>query len=165
MARKTFFSFHYKPDNWRASQVRNIGVVEGNQPVSDNDWETITKGGDTAIQKWIDGQLSGRSCTIVLIGTSTAGRKWVNYEIQKSWNDGKGVLGIYVHNLKDRAGNQCGKGSNPFDGFTMNRDGKKLSSIVKAYDPPYSTSTMVYDYIKSNLASWVEDAVSIRDNY
>lgn len=32
MARKVFFSFHYQPDNWRVSQVRNIGVIEGNQP-------------------------------------------------------------------------------------------------------------------------------------
>ena len=29
--RRTFFSFRYKPDNWRASQVRNMGVVEGNE--------------------------------------------------------------------------------------------------------------------------------------
>ena len=40
--RRTFFSFHYKPDNWRAAKVRNMGVVEGNSPVSDNDWETVT---------------------------------------------------------------------------------------------------------------------------
>ena len=35
MARRTFFSFHYKPDNAGAAQVRNMGVVEGNKPVSD----------------------------------------------------------------------------------------------------------------------------------
>jgi hypothetical protein len=165
MARKTFFSFHYKPDNWRAAKVRNIGVVEGNKPVSDNDWETITKGGDKAIQGWIDEQLKGRSCTIVLIGAATAGRKWIKYEIETSWNDGRGVLGVYVHNLEDREGNQSAKGRNPFDDFTMKRDDKKLSSIVKAYDPPYSTSTKVYEYISANLESWVEDAVSIRVNY
>ena len=28
---------------------------------------------------------------IVLIGESTANRKWINYEITKSWNDHKGV--------------------------------------------------------------------------
>jgi hypothetical protein len=39
-----------------------------------------------------------------------------------------------------------------------------LSSIVKAYDPPYSSSTSVYDYIKENLADWVEKAISIRNN-
>jgi hypothetical protein len=47
----------------------------------------------------------------------------------------------------------------------MKRDGKDLSSIVKAYDPPYSTSTDVYAHIKSNLEKWVEEAVSIRENY
>ena len=44
MARHTFFSFHYKPDNWSAAQVRNIGMVDGNKPVTDNEWETIKKG-------------------------------------------------------------------------------------------------------------------------
>lgn len=43
MARRCFFSFHYHPDNWRASQVRNIGTIEGNRPASDNNWESIKK--------------------------------------------------------------------------------------------------------------------------
>ena len=104
MARKVFFSFHYDPDCWRASQIRNIGALEGNSPVSDNKWEEIKKGGDTAIEKWIGAELSGKSCAIVLIGANTAGRKWINHEIEKGWNDGKGVLGIYIHNLKNREG-------------------------------------------------------------
>jgi hypothetical protein len=33
MPRKAFYSFHYVPDNWRASQVRNMGVVEGTSPL------------------------------------------------------------------------------------------------------------------------------------
>ncbi len=165
MARKCFFSFHYKPDNWRASQVRNMGAVEGNSPVSDNDWEKITDEGDKAIQKWIDGQLMGKSCSIVLIGSKTAGRKWIKYEIEKSWNDKKGVVGIYVHNLKDNYGDNATKGRNPFDDFTMTRDDTKLSRIVKAYDPPYSVSTNVYNHIKENIQDWVEEAISIRNNY
>jgi hypothetical protein len=165
VARKVFYSFHYKPDNWRAAQVRNMGVIEGNAPVSDNDWETITKGGDSAIQKWIHEQLSGKSCCIVLIGTNTAGRKWIKYEIEKAWNDGKGVLGIHIHRLKDKGESQGPKGSNPFDDFTMKRDQVKLSSIVKAYDPPHSTSTDVYNYIRRDIGSWVEEAIRIRENY
>lgn len=145
--------------------MRNIGVVQGDAPVSDNDWEAIKKGGDKAIQAWIDGQLNGKSCTIVLIGAKTAGRKWIKYEIEKSWNDGKGVLGIYIHNLKDKDGKQSTKGRNPFDDFTMERDNKQLSSIVKAYDPPYTTSTKVYDYIKNYMEGWVEEAITIRKNY
>jgi hypothetical protein len=38
-----------------------------------------------------------------------------------------------------------------------------MSSVVKAYDPPYTTSKDVYGYIKENLADWVEDAVGIRN--
>lgn len=165
MARQVFYSFHYKPDNWRASQVRNIGKVEGNKPASDNDWETVTKGGDKAIQKWIDDQLKGRSCTIVLIGENTAGRKWIKYEIEKSWNDGKGLLGIYIHKLKNSAGEQSNKGRNPFEDFTMQRDNKKLSSIVKTYDPPYTTSKNVYDYISEHIEDWIETAIQIRNDY
>ncbi|MFH1778863.1 MAG: TIR domain-containing protein [Candidatus Omnitrophota bacterium] len=165
MARKVFYSFHYKPDNWRASQVRNMGVIEGNAPVSDNDWEQITRGGDEAIKRWINEQLDGKSCSVILIGTNTAGRKWITYEIKKTWNDDKGVLGIYIHNLEDREGKQSAKGNNPFDYLTMNQDGKKLSSIVKAYDPPFSTGTYVYGYIKDHLTDWVEEAIKIRENY
>ncbi|MBI3934683.1 MAG: TIR domain-containing protein [Acidobacteria bacterium] len=160
MARKVFYSFHYKPDNSRASQVRNMGVIEGNAPVLDNDWESITSRGDKAIQNWIDGQLLGKSCTIVLIGTNTAGRKWINYEIVTTWNDGKGLLGIYIHNLKDFQSNQSARGRNPFDEIRVKE--RLLSSMVHAYDPPYRTSTDVYAYIKQNLESWVETAVYIR---
>lgn len=162
MARSCFFSFHYVPDNWRASQVRNMGVVEGNTAVSDNDWETVTKGGDDSIKKWIANQMSGRSCTIVLIGNGTAGRKWIKYEIEKSWNDGKGLVGIYVHNLKNSSGLQASKGNNPFDDFNLN--GKKLSTVVKAYDPPYSDSKDVYDHISKKIAIWVEEAINIRNS-
>ena len=36
MARRAFYSFHYIPDNWRVSQVRNMGVVDGNKTATDN---------------------------------------------------------------------------------------------------------------------------------
>lgn len=165
MARRVFYSFHYIPDNWRASQVRNIGVVEGNQPAKDNDWEEVKKGGDAAIQRWIDNQLAGRSCTVVLIGAETAGRKWITYEINKSWNDGKGVVGIHVHNLKDVGGLQSAKGKNPLDHVTFKKDGARLSTVAKTYDPPYTTSTSVYAHIKDNLSAWIEEAVRIRNNH
>ena len=160
MARRAFYSFHFNPDNWRAAQVRNMGVIDGNKPASDNDWEAVKKGGDTAIQKWIDGQLSGKSVAIILIGENTAGRKWIKYEIKKAWSEKKGVFGIYIHNLKDGNGEQSNKGSNPFEAYAI--DGTSMAKIVKAYDPPYSTSTYVYDHIKENLADWIEKAIEIR---
>jgi hypothetical protein len=165
MPRKVFYSFHYEADNVRASQIRNMGVIEGNSPATDNDWETIKSGGEKAIQNWIDNQLNGCSCTAVLIGAETAGRKWIKYEIEKSWNDGKGVLGIFIHNLKDFNGYQVHQGRNPFDDFTMKHDNSKLSSIVNVYNPPHNDSKLVYGYIKDYLAIWVETAINIRKNY
>jgi len=162
MARKVFFSFHYKPDHWRASQVRQMGAIEGDAPVSDNDWEKVTKGGDPAIEKWIDGQMSGKSCAVVLIGAETAGRKWIEHEICKAWNDKKGVLGIYVHKLKNSDQKQSTKGANHFDPIIFGTNRSKLSTVVQAYDPPYSDSTDVYAYIKKHLSDWVEDAITTR---
>jgi hypothetical protein len=162
MARRAFYSFHYKPDNWRASQVRNMGIVDGNKPATDNDWEKVKKGGDEAIQKWIDNQLSEKSVVIVLIGSKTARRKWINYEIKKAWENKKGILGIYVHNLKDSEGKQTTKGDNPFNVYKI--DNKSMSDIVKAYDSPFEISTDVYNYIKRNLADWIEKAIEIRNS-
>lgn len=165
MPRRAFYSFHYVPDNWRASQVRNMGVIEGNVSVSDNEWESIRKGGDVAIEKWIAEQLQGKSCTIVLVGQSTAGRKWITHEINESWNRSKGILGIRIHNLKDKNQNQTFTGGNPFDYVTFTKTGKTLSTAVKLYNPPFYDSTTVYKHIKDNLANWIEEAIQIRESY
>lgn len=163
MVRKVFFSFHYELDSWRAGQVRNIGTVEGNAPIADNDWESIKRGGDEAIKKWISDQMNGKSCAIVLIGAKTAGRKWIEYEIKEAWNKKKGVLGIYIHNLENQHGMQTTKGANPFAKFEVR--GTNLSRIVKAYEPPYSQSKNAYSFIKNNINNWVEEAIYIRNQH
>lgn len=163
MARRAFYSFYYKEDNWRASQVRNMGVVDGNRPATDNEWEEVKKGGDKAIEKWIDDQMYGKSVVIVLIGKNTYGRKWIKREISKAWDSGKALLGVYIHNLSDNSGEQTDKGGNPFDNFSVG--GVNMSKIVKTYDPPYSTSKNVYNHIKENLDEWIEKAIEIRGNY
>ena len=156
--RRVLYSFHYERDVWRAAQVRNMGVVEGNEPLSENDWEEVKRKGEKDIKRWIDEQLSYRSCVVVLVGKETSTRKWVKYEIERGWELGKGVVGICIHNLKDHNGKQDVKGSNPFWGTG-------LSSIVKLYDPPYQTSTYVYNHIKDNISDWVEEDIKIRNQH
>ncbi len=163
MARQVFHSFHFERDSHRVSQVRNMGVLEGQPVLSGNEWEQVKKGGDSAIRAWIDDKMKGRSCVVVLIGSATAGRKWVNYEIEKAWNDGRGLMGVYIHGLKNLSGVQDAKGSNPFTGFNVS--GTSLSSIVAAHNPPYASSTDVYAHIQINLATWVEDAIALRKSY
>jgi MTH538 TIR-like domain (DUF1863) len=162
MAKRVFFSFHYKPDNWRVAMIRSIGAIEGNKAATDNDWESIAKGGDDAIKKWISGQLEGKSCTVLLVGSNTADRKWINYEIVQSWNEKKGIVGIYIHGLKNNDGEVATKGKNPFDFIGYGDAGKKLSSIVKCYDPAGSSSQERYKWIAENLANAIDEAVAIR---
>jgi hypothetical protein len=166
MAKHVFYSFHYLPDCSRVSQVRNIGAIEANRPAHDNDWERVKAGGDAAVERWIDNQLNGRSCTVVMIGSNTAGRKWIDYEILQSWNSGKGVVGVHIHNLKNFQQQQSAKGLNPFVTMTMDRDRSiSLASVVKTYDPPYWDSRQVYAHIAANLSAWVDEAIQIRENW
>jgi hypothetical protein len=159
MARQIFYSFHFGNDFWRVHQIRSIGKLEDNAPVSANDWEEIKRKGDDSIRKWINDNMNYRSCIVVLIGKDTANRPWVKYEIEKAYKDGKGLVGIYIHGLKGQDGLQSSKGANPFD---VNIGGVKLSSIAKVYDSPYSTSTYVYNDIKDQLPKLVEAAILLR---
>lgn len=136
--------------------------MEGNKPAPDNDWEAVKKGGDDAIKRWIASQMLGRPCTVVLVGTNTANRKWINYEIVKAWDDSKGVVGIRIHGLKDSDGLVSSPGSNPFDFINYGNSGKKLSSIVKCYNPAGVDSQERYDWIKTHLANAVAEAIQIR---
>jgi hypothetical protein len=140
-----------------------MGVIEGQQVLSGNAWEEVKKGGDNAVRTWINEQMKGRSCVVVLVGNATAGRKWINYEIKKAWDEGRGLVGVHIHNLKNLAGEQSSKGSNPFVGFTVGD--QSLSSIAEVFDPPYSTSTSVYSHIQEHLEAWVEEAIEIRKGY
>ncbi len=163
MARRVFYSFHYEPDCWRASKIRNIGAIEGNKPATDNGWESVTKGGDASIESWISEQMNGRTCTVVLIGNGTAGRKWIKHEIIESWKQRLGLVGIHIHNITDRGNQRAIKGANPFAEFNLN--GKPFSSIVKTYDPPFVLSNEAYGYIATNLESWIDEAIKIRAGY
>ncbi|MBL7981933.1 MAG: TIR domain-containing protein [Flavobacteriales bacterium] len=163
--RKVFYSFHFANDFWRTQQVRNIGVIEGDAPVSKNDWEEVKKKGDANIEKWIEDHLSGKSCLVVLIGSETASRRWIKHEIKRAWSLGKGVVGVRIHNLKDQDSKQSTAGSNPFSTFTL-CDGKvQMDSVVDVYNPPYSTSTDVYNYIANNIETWIENAIKTRNDF
>jgi len=102
MAKKVFFSFYYERDIWRANQVRNSWVTKPDRQDAGfwdkASWEKVQKEEDEAIKRWIRAQMAGTSVTVVLIGAETSSRKWVKFEVQESYDEGKGMLGIYIHN-------------------------------------------------------------------
>lgn len=155
-----FYSFHFDNDVMRVQQVRNIGSIEGNSPTTPNEWERLKRTGKSAVERWIDDNMKYKRCVIVLIGSETAGRPWVEYEIIKAWNDGKALLGIYIHNLRCPRTGTSRRGRNPFDDFTLD-DGTRLSSVVSCYDPAAKNA---YRDISQNIATWITLAVANKRN-
>ena len=157
MARRGFFSFHYENDVWRANIVRNSWVTKPDRDaagfVDAADFEEVKKGGDAAIKKWIDGQLSGTSVTVVLIGADTSNRDYVKYELEQSWKKGNGILGIYIHKIKDKSGNTSTSGNNSFGPiFTSPNDNKQY------FYERFNTYDWVDNDGYDNLGTWIEDA-------
>ena len=117
MDRRVFFSFHYQRDIWRVNQIGNIPNITGCAAAGFQDasiWEEAKKKGDDAIKKLIDEGLKNTSVTVVCIGEKTAGRKYINYEIEQSMERGNGLVGIQIHRLKDKDGNTDSAGSDPY---------------------------------------------------
>lgn len=158
--RQVFFSFHHERDAWRAAQVRNMGVLSDCRLVDDNDWERAIHTEEYIIQNWIDTQMAGRECLVVLIGSHTSDRRWIKYEIKKAWSDGMGVVGVHIQNLKDHNGLQSALGENPFSSVAV--QGQELSGVVETYDPPFRDSRLVYRHIRENIELWVERAIHYR---
>lgn len=155
MARQTFFSFHFERDVWRAGQVRNCWQID--KPDRNDSgfwdkakWEEVKKKGEDAIHKWIDDQLIGTSVTVVLIGAETSERPYVGYEITQSHKRGNGLLGIYVHNMKDTDSKTDTKGQNPFDNWTFT---DAIGNVIK-----YPTYDWVNNEGRKNIGDWIEAA-------
>ena len=158
MARQVFFSFHYDRDISRVNIVRNSGFLQQETGFIDHSlWEKSKLSGEAALEKLIDDGLKGASVTAVLIGAETAGRKWVDYEILNSWNKGKAVIGIRIHQLKNFSGHTDISGSNPFDKFTFEEAGAKV---------PLSRNVKIYDWVDddgyNNFSSWIDAAAAAR---
>jgi hypothetical protein len=150
-----FFSFHFGNDAMRVQQVRNIGALDRNEPVSASDWETVRQGKDPAIKKWIDDNMANRRCVVVLIGADTHSRPWVQYEIRKAWNDHRGLIGVYIDQLKCPRTGVSARGPNPFASIPL-EDKQPMSNYVPCYDP----GTNAYSGIASGLEGWVNKAVA-----
>ncbi len=159
MARRVFFSFHFERDYWRAGQIRSHWLTKPDRESAGywdaTKWEAVKKEGDEAIKRWINSYLKNASVTAVLIGAETSTRRWVDYEIKRSSEEKMGILGIYIHNMKDRNGLTDMKGINPFSGWIYNyKDGTK-----KSFSDVYKTYDWVNDDGYNNFGSWVEEAV------
>ena len=93
--------------------------------------------------------MKGTSVTVVLIGTLTSEREYVQYEIDQSWDKKNGLIGVYMHNMKDQNHKTEKKGENPF--VKLGYKG------IRTYD-------WVNDNGYENLGKWIEAAYERAQN-
>ena len=144
MARRVFFSFHYKYV-WKVNQIRSMTNVIGTAAAGFQDaslWEEAKKKGDKVIKAMIDKALQNTSVTVVCVTYGTANRKYINYEIDQSLARGNGLVAVQIHHLKDQNGQTGSAGAIP---------SQIEANDFKAYK--YTT--------KESLARWIEEAAKI----
>ncbi|EME14865.1 TIR domain-containing protein [Rhodococcus qingshengii] len=156
MPKSVFYSFHYQRDAFRVQQVINMGALERQTILNAQEWETVKRRGDTAIEDWIHKQMAYKSAVIVLVGAETSTRRWVRHEIAKAWDDRRPMIGVRIHGLSDARGTDTA-GANPFEKVSL-KSGGTVSNYVPLFSPQGSTSQAVYADIKNNLPTWVDSA-------
>ncbi len=181
VVRRVFFSFHYQRDIWRIWRVRNHWVAKDDRQAAgyfDGSLsEKAQTEGSAKVKRLIDEGLNGSSVTCVLIGAETYTRHWVDYEIFRSIELGKGVFGVRIHGLKNNDERTDSPGPSPFEflgygtsnekqgklvpyakysgGWKIFEDGPAISPGAAAYlrantTPVLSTLFHVYDWVGDN---------------
>ena len=134
--RRVFFSLHYQRDIWRAQHIKQHWVTKETRTAAgffDGSLEEkAKKEGADEVKRLINRGLVGASVTCVLIGAETYSRRWVDYEILKSIEEGMGVFGVCIHGLKNRDGQRDKRGPNPFHylGYGVRPD-ERLQPMVR----------------------------------
>ena len=131
MAKRVFFSFHYKDvADFRANVVRNHWRTKLNREISGyydaSIWESAKKQGNVALKRLINKGLDQTSNTCVLIGSKTYERPWVRYELLKSFKKGNNILGVHINGIKSKQGTTKSNGPNPLSyvGVSFSSSGK-----------------------------------------
>jgi len=189
--RRTFFSFHFQPDNQRAEVVQQSWVTKGDRQSAGffdgSAFETKKRTSEDALKDFLTEQLKGTSVTCVLVGSQTAFRPWVRYELVRSFHRGNGLLAVRVHSIRDWNSQPAAEGLNPFDnlayrvandrvywqelnnGSWVNYDKVPSMALTDvAYDlnnqlyHTFSSRFAIYDWANgdgyNNLGTWIENA-------
>ncbi|QVL42799.1 MAG: TIR domain-containing protein [Alcanivorax sp.] len=144
MARRVFFSFHYKYV-WKVNQIRSIPNVTGTAAAGFHDaslWEEAKEKGDKKIKGMIDEALERTSVTVVFITYGTKDRTYIDYEIDQSLARGNGLVAVQIHHLKDRNGSTGSPGAIPSQ---IERNGFKAYKYTNSED----------------LSDWIEEAAKL----
>ncbi len=119
MARRVFYSFHYQRDVQRAQVVRQSWVTQPDRETAgffdSSVFESKQRTSDDALKSFLNEGLKNSSVNCVLAGNQTALRRWVRYELLRSFVDGRGIIGISIHSIANFQKQTDSAGTNPLE--------------------------------------------------
>jgi hypothetical protein len=144
MAKRVYFAFHYQDVvDFRANVVRNHWVTKEHRRAAGffdaSLWEEARKKGPVALKRLINSGLEGTSTTCILIGSQTYQRRWVRYEILKSFKRGNAILAVHINSITGKNGLTKRLGSNPllYVGVTFSDSGLTATLHEKSNEEWY----------------------------
>jgi hypothetical protein len=159
MARSVYFSFHYQRDILRVQQVKQHYITKDSYTEAgyfDGSLEEkAKKEGDAVVKRLIDNGMAGSSVLCVLIGNETYTRRWVDYEILKAVENGMGVFGIRIHQLKCPNQGADTPGANPFQYLGYGTKEGKMNPMIH-YQSGWKDAPMLTP-IFASAAAYLED--------
>ena len=152
--RKIFPSYDWDEDVWRVNQIVNLPFIVGAELagfVKNVPNEEVRKS-DAAVQRWIDENMEGCSCLVLLIGEKTYLSRWVKYELERATQKRMGRLNVYLEGMPDRYGIPSKRGKDPYAHHGM----------YVPVDTPgvfiVNESSWIRDNGLYNIGNWIEDA-------
>jgi hypothetical protein len=118
VAKKVFFSFYYEDViDFRANVVRQHWLTKPDREAAGffdaSIWGNAKLAGDVSIKRVINAGLEGTSVTCILAGSETYARRWVRYEVMKSFRRGNSLLSVHINSIKGRDQRTKLNGPNP----------------------------------------------------
>lgn len=97
--RKIFLSYHHKHDQAYYNAFSNA-FHDTYEAVTDKSLEREVDSDDVdyVMRRIRENHISGTSCTILLVGTETYARKYVDWEIKATLDKEHGLIGVYLPN-------------------------------------------------------------------
>jgi hypothetical protein len=96
--RKVFVSYHHGGDQGAYNSFSQLYCKQGYDVIQDNSLRNAHDSEDPQyiMQSIRDNNIGGTSCTIVLVGAYTYGRKYVDWEIKGTLDKQHGLIGVWL---------------------------------------------------------------------
>ncbi len=104
---RVYFSLDYRRDRHRVGQIHRVPDVISRSAggfQTSAVWMEARGRGDASIHGLVNDALVRTAVTVVCIGFNTVDRKYLGYELERSLEQGNGLVGIKVNHLPDQNG-------------------------------------------------------------